>query len=129
MASVPRACGDEPVVIDAPAINILVFPARAGMNRPRCPSPSPSGCVPRACGDEPPSKDVPASGGRVFPARAGMNLTGLGGALPCSSVPRACGDEPATSQRSRRRTPFSARNPRACAYRKHGYIGYLWAPR
>ena len=51
--SVPRACGDEPVVGGGCWMFLYVFPAPAGMNR-LLGSGAPGGRrVPRACGDEP----------------------------------------------------------------------------
>ncbi len=51
--SVPRTRGDEPITEASTGNEEAVFPARAGMNRARCPRCSLPESVPRTRGDEP----------------------------------------------------------------------------
>ncbi len=90
---VPRAGGDGPTQEVAQARSALcsprergwtvvglcpravdpVFPARAGMDRPRAERRRRACCVPRASGDGPNRLEITIVGWGVFPARAGMD--------------------------------------------------------
>ena len=71
--SVPRACGAEPQLCEPDEVFYEVFPAPAGLNRPRCYRSSEQRRVPRACGAEPMRGQLAMNKIQVFPAPAGLN--------------------------------------------------------
>ena len=115
---VPRAGGDEPVGWLMVATIVIVFPARAGMNRHRGLTADPEfvfparagmnrqihwvveaesdaafGVFPARAGMNRPSSRADCAT-RVFPARAGMNRLAVRLQACRQGVPRAGGDEP-----------------------------------
>ncbi len=146
---VPRASGDGPLAngahrmrlqcsprergwtrwFPAPFPNVLVFPARAGMDPKANRRKRGRHGVPRASGDGPAAGWLSITGygcsprergwtetperwrGRltVFPARAGMDLTSAGDSVKLTGVPRASGDGPKVDSSGNKVDPCSPR--------------------
>ena len=87
----------------------MMFPAPAGMSRPRTRGLRAMRYVPRARGDEPKPRQPVKIYQRMFPAPAGMSHCPRVGRAGIHDVPRARGDEPVDDWISGLKKPCSPR--------------------